>query len=170
MSSLSFGAFSFLKYFLTFTLHHTSVLESLIIFGTNWFIDIGTVAGVHAGALVLDHLVTALDGADVLVGGAVLPADWGELVVARTVVMGGLGPVEVVAGSGVRESNIGALESASGSIGDSVISANRVVDTIARTGRVGVRVLVGCKISVVRGLIGNSGDGGLDDGFGAPPI
>lgn len=83
--------------FLVLTLHHTSVLVSLHSFGTDRFVDIGTVARVETSTFVFDHLMSTLDCTHIFVSGTILTTDWGELIIARTVEVGGFGPIEVVA-------------------------------------------------------------------------
>lgn len=96
VGGFSVGALSSFPEFLLFALHHAHVLEGLHLLRANWFVDVGAVAGVHAGPLVFDHLVTTFDGADVLVSRPILSTNWSELVIARAVEVGGFCPVEVI--------------------------------------------------------------------------
>ena len=170
MRRLAFRTLALLEEFLLLALHKTSILESLPLFRADGFIHITAITGVQTGALVLDHLMTALNSALVLISRPILAAHWRELVVAGAIEMRRLGPVEIITGPLVGKGHIGAFESAAGGVGDSVISADRVVDAITRAGGVGVVVLVGREVSVVGGLIGDGGDRGLDDWLGAPSV
>ena len=80
MSGLSFGAFSRLPQLFLGTFHEASILVGFSLSRANWFVDIGTVAWVETGSLMLDHLVTTLNCAFILVGGAILTTDWSELI------------------------------------------------------------------------------------------
>ena len=80
MGGLSFGAFTGLPELFLCAFHEASILVGLSFSGADRFVDIGTVARVETGTLVLDHLVTTLNSAFVFVGGTILTTDWSELI------------------------------------------------------------------------------------------
>lgn len=67
MRGLSLSTLSGFPKNLFFALHEARVLESLSLFGADWLVDISAVAWVETGSLVVDHLMTTLDGAFVLI-------------------------------------------------------------------------------------------------------
>jgi hypothetical protein len=109
MSRLSIWAFPFLEKFVLFTLHKTFILEGLAFFGTNWLVNVRAITWVHTGSFMFDHLMTTFDCAFILICRSILPTNWGELVLTRTIEMGRLCPVEVITRPLVGKSNIGAF-------------------------------------------------------------
>jgi hypothetical protein len=99
--------------FLSFAFHNTTVLESFPSSGTDWFVDIGTVARVQTSPFMVHILETTFDGTLIFVGAAVHSADWVELIPTRAVEVGRLFPVGVVARALVAHGDIGAFHSAS---------------------------------------------------------
>ena len=170
MRGLSLGTLSGFPKNLFFALHEARVLEGLSLFGADRLVDISAVAWVETGSLVVDHLMTALDGAFVLICGPILPADWRELIRTRTIEMRRFRPVKVVTRSLVAEIDVSALEPASGGVRHAVGAAHRVVYRVARTGRVRVRRLGRGEITVVGSLIGDGGHGGHSSLSLAPAV